>query len=56
MTIEQIINKTGVISIIAIIIIIGLVIVIFKMGLDIVDIKRDIHTIAQYFEEKNQKK
>lgn len=55
MTIEQIINATSIISIIAIIIIIGLVIVIFKMGLDIVDIKRDIHTIAKNFEDDNQK-
>lgn len=55
MTIEQIINATGIIGIIAIIIIIGLVIVIFKMGLDIVDIKRDIHTIAKNFEDDNQK-
>ena len=55
MTIEQIINATGVIGIIAIIIIISLVIVIFKMGLDIVDIKRDIRTIAKHFDEKNQK-
>lgn len=55
MTIEQIINTTGVISTIAIIIIIGLIIVIFKMGLDIVDIKRDIRTIAKQFEDKKQK-
>lgn len=55
MTIEQIINATGLIGIIAIIIIIGLVIVIFKMGLDIVDIKRDMRTIAKHFEEDNPK-
>lgn len=55
MTIEQIINTTGLISIIAIIITIGLIIVIFKMGLDIVDIKRDIRTIAKHFEDENQK-
>lgn len=55
MTIEQIINTTGLISIIAIIITISLIIVIFKMGLDIVDIKRDIRTIAKHFEDENQK-
>ncbi len=55
MTIEQIINATGLIGIIAIMIIIGLIIVIFKMGLDIVDIKRDMRTIAKHFEDKNQK-
>lgn len=55
MTIEQIINTTRVIGTIAIIIIIGLIIVFFKMGLDIVDIKRDIHTIAKQFEDKKQK-
>ena len=55
MTIEQIINTTGVIGTIAIIIIIGLIIVILNMGLDIVDIKRDIRTIAKQFEDKKQK-
>lgn len=55
MTIEQIINTTSLISIIAIIITIGLIIVIFKMGLDIVDIKRDIRTIAKRFDEDNRK-
>lgn len=55
MTIEQIINATDLIGIIAIMIIIGLIIVIFKMGLDIVDIKRDMRTIAKHFEDKKQK-
>ena len=55
MTIEQIINTTSLIGIIAIIITIGLIIVIFKMGSDIVDIKRDIRTIAKRFDEDNRK-
>ncbi|GEM_PF-1603383 len=55
MTIEQIINTTNLIGIIAIIITIGLIIVIFKMGSDIVDIKRDIRTIAKRFDEDNRK-
>lgn len=55
MTIEQIINTTNLIGIIAIIITIGLIIVIFKMGSDIVDIKRDIRTIAKHFDEDNRK-
>lgn len=55
MAIEEFINTIGAIGAIVAIIVIGLIIVIFKMGLDIVDIKRDIRTIAKHFEEDSQK-